>query len=223
MNPTPDDTSPTNTIDALLERYLLLLDEYTSLRAELSRLQTATFQHLARANFAAERGVRYGSDFYDQRMQAVRTVEIASDEEDEARGCGGIVFQVVTGRGTAAASSDAATDGAGAGKEQSEEPAQEQTQAHQKQKTNKDPLRWFGVLTPLALRQTQASAVDVLQRVVPRLVTVDAAMRDLEIEVRRARKRRAKAEASAASAKTKQEAEAGRDRDRAIRGAVVAS
>ena len=66
-----------SSIDTLLERYLTLLDEYMALRAELSRLQTACFQHLARANFAAERGVRYGADFYDQRMRAVRTVAIA--------------------------------------------------------------------------------------------------------------------------------------------------
>ena len=57
------DTSA-DTIDALLERYLSLLDEYTTLRAQLARLQTSMFQHLARANFSAERGLRYGPDFY---------------------------------------------------------------------------------------------------------------------------------------------------------------
>lgn len=48
----------------------------------------------------------------------------------------------------------------------------------------------------MALRQTQACAIQVVGDIIPRLVSVDAAMRDVEIEVRRARKRRAKAEAA---------------------------
>ncbi|KAL2155964.1 hypothetical protein VTH82DRAFT_707 [Thermothelomyces myriococcoides] len=65
-------------IDGLLERYLALLDEYAALRARLSDLQAAVFRDLARANFAsADRGVRYyGSDYYDERMQALRRVRV---------------------------------------------------------------------------------------------------------------------------------------------------
>ena len=47
-------------IDTLLERYLGLIDEYSQLREDLSRLQRGMFQDIARANFSAERGVRYG-------------------------------------------------------------------------------------------------------------------------------------------------------------------
>lgn len=171
-----------STIDALLERYLVLLDEYTTLRAELSRLQASAFQHLARANFSAERGVRYGADFFDERMQAVRTVAI--------EGPAGSTFRVVK-----------AVDEAPAEPEAQREAAGEQVSTEKKKKTPKpgaDPLRWFGVLTPSALRQTQACAVEAVEGVVSRLVTVDAEMRSLEIEVRRARKKRAKAEAAAA-------------------------
>ncbi len=63
-------------MNELLQRYLTLLDEYTSLRTELSRLQTGVYQDLARANFAAERGMRYGADYYDERMQALRTLRV---------------------------------------------------------------------------------------------------------------------------------------------------
>lgn len=236
MDPTIDTGSGpniNNTIDALLERYLLLLDEYTSLRAELARLQANTFQHLARANFAAERGVRYGADFYDQRMQAARTVEISTprdkgEEEQEKDGAWahnlGVAFRIVTRGPPTPAAAEGEED------EEEEETAREpmRTRAKQQQQqqppatttaVKHDPLRWFGVLTPPALRQTQASAVDVVERVVPRLVTVDAAMRDLEIEVRRARKRRAKVEASAAggAGKTRQEAgKTGRAREAVV-------
>ena len=52
----------TDAIDALLERYLGLLHEYAGLRAELAAAQAGVFADLARANFAAERGLRYGAD-----------------------------------------------------------------------------------------------------------------------------------------------------------------
>ncbi|KAL8408784.1 hypothetical protein RB594_007282 [Gaeumannomyces avenae] len=45
-------------IDALLERYLGLLDEYAELRASLGAVQSGMYQNIARANFAAERGMR---------------------------------------------------------------------------------------------------------------------------------------------------------------------
>ena len=35
------------------------------------------FQNLSRANFSAERGIRYGADFYDARMQATRICRIS--------------------------------------------------------------------------------------------------------------------------------------------------
>lgn len=220
MDPSPNNTAP-DTVDALLERYLVLLDEYTSLRAELSRLQTATFQHLARANYSAERGVRYGADSYDERMHAVRTVVVSEVQDGTAP-----TFQVVTSRGNAhppppaaatvtaleesspaaGATSTTPEDASGSaqqgeteGKAAREDEEAEEAGEQPRRRAN-DPLRWFGVLTPPALRQTQACTADAVGRVVPRLVTVDAAMRALEIEVRRARKRRTKAEAAAATA-----------------------
>ncbi|EEU43278.1 uncharacterized protein NECHADRAFT_83856 [Fusarium vanettenii 77-13-4] len=69
-------------IDALLERYLGLLDEYTQLRKSLSQLQSNVYQNIARANFAGERGMRYGQDHYDERMQAIRLLDIEVDEKE---------------------------------------------------------------------------------------------------------------------------------------------
>ena len=63
-------------IDELLERYLGILDEYSKLREELSRLQSGVYQNIARANFAGERGMRYGQDHYDERMRALRVLNI---------------------------------------------------------------------------------------------------------------------------------------------------
>ncbi len=56
-----------------------------------------------------------------------------------------------------------------------------------------DPIRMFGILTPPALRLTQQDALQIIEKMVPALLSVDMQMRDLEIKVRRARKFRAKA------------------------------
>lgn len=216
----------TGAIDALLERYLSLLDEYTTLRAELGRLQAGMFQHLARANFSAERGMRYGPDSYDERMQAARRVEISSPEGEGAAP----VFRVTpcdelssSGGGTAedplsdppAEARSEAEDSAEPVPASSEEAkAQEDGgEAKRQGQRPRDPLRWFGVLTPMALRQTQGCAIEAVERVVPRLVSVSAAMQEVEIQVRRARKKRTKAEAAAAA----------RGREEVVREEVAAS
>jgi hypothetical protein len=55
-----------------------------------------------------------------------------------------------------------------------------------------NPLRWFGILTPLPLRQAQAQAITAVDELIPRLATVSAEMAGVELAVRRARKRRGK-------------------------------
>lgn len=189
---------PSPTIDDLLKHYLTLLDKYSTLRADLSRLQTATFQHLARANFTAERGLRFGPDHYDERMQALRRAQITDSGPDS-----GPTLHVVKSTriptGTAVPASEKTQTEDDAGEETTEEEILERETSEPTQPP-RDPIRWFGLLTPLALRQTQACAVEVVERVVPQLVTVEAEMRRVEIEVRRARKRRAKAVAAAAAA-----------------------
>lgn len=259
MEPPPDESSnpaaATSAVDALLERYLALLDEYTSLRAELSRLQAATFQHLARANFAAERGARYGADAYDERMQAIRTVVIGEgplqeqqEQQQQNEAVDGVpTFQVVVagadGCGNTAAAAAAATDTAEPERKEKEEKSKEEEevaddesspsssserpdgaeQARRPPDAKRDPLRWFGVLTPPALRQTQACAIEAVGRVVPRLATVDAAMRAVEIEVRRARKKRAKAEAAAAAVAEREDGQRELGQGRVAREEVPAS
>lgn len=63
-----------------------------------------------------------------------------------------------------------------------------------------DPLNWFGILVPSALRRTQGSFKAVVEEIVPRIVTVDREMCEVEIEVRRMRKKLLQAEKRAAKA-----------------------
>ncbi|GKT53359.1 hypothetical protein ColTof4_05538 [Colletotrichum tofieldiae] len=212
----------TDHIDTLLERYLVLLDEYTILRERLGKAQAGMYQNIARANFSAERGVRYGPDYYDERMRALRILDIAADGRGVPR------FEIVKPADAvtvpkaaeAEAEAEAETREARGQKCEGQAPgdtgeaprdgAEETTSSDEvkgemkageertkKQKKSNDPLRWFGILAPLPLRQAQTLSVQAVQDIIPRLVSVDAEMKDVEIEVRRARKRRAKSEAAA--------------------------
>lgn len=193
-------------IDALLERYLALLDRYTRLRSELSTLQTAMFQSIARANFAAERGMRYGPDFYDERMQALRRLDItmsmsAPVETGPEVGSQLPVFEVIeAGDGSAGdgpASKDEDAPGLPEVTEVDESDEKKEDNEAKKQQKLKDPLRWFGLVMPMALRQAQSQAIESVEKVIPRLASVSAEMAGIEIQVRRARKKRAKASAEA--------------------------
>ncbi|OAA65728.1 hypothetical protein SPI_02515 [Niveomyces insectorum RCEF 264] len=205
-----------DTVDDLLAKYLVLLHEYTRLRTLLASSQTRLYGHLARANFAAERGFRYGSDHYDGRMQATARLRIAagSDGSGSAPSSEALSF-LVTRQGED-------KDGRVTQQnEEEEEEEEEETKTEQKEtvgqrkgletnevngarakkaeKTTKrtgpprDPLRWFGVLTPMALRQAQQEAVQVVDNIVPQLASLSAEMAAVEIAVRRARKKRARA------------------------------
>ncbi|KAH8674108.1 hypothetical protein BX600DRAFT_547709 [Xylariales sp. PMI_506] len=202
-----------NNVDALLERYLHLLHEYTSLRSELSQLQAGVYQNLARANFSAERGMRFGQDYYDDRMQASRRVLVTLD------GQAAPVFGIVgddpeePGRqpptdnpGSETAARGEVVEGqapAAVAEQESEMETKKPPSGSQNSRKN-DPLKWFGLLTPLPLRQAQSQSVQAVEKVLPRLLSVNAEMAQMEIEVRRARKKRAKAGAAAAKKEQQQ-------------------
>jgi hypothetical protein len=243
--------NPTETIDALLEHYLSLLDQYTNLRNQLNALQSSMYQSIARANFSAERGVRYyGQDYYDERMQAGRRVRIRVEGKGSEKGkeLGGNaamdavedhpVFVVrgypgeeteeegrdeterlngekekkvkeeVKGKdGKHAAGDDSeTTSGQSPNDSPQQEPTPQTTTPTDEAKEDKpstknpsstkknDPLRWFGILTPPALRQAQSHAIQAVERLIPQLATISAEMAAVELAVRRARKRRAKEE-----------------------------
>lgn len=176
-------------IDELLERYLGLLNEYTVLRQSLSQLQSGVYQNIARANFSGERGMRYGQDHYDERMQAARRLAIGVDDKLQP------IFTVV----------DALVEEPEEPKNEISEETEKQSDGNdekpalkeKKKNKNKNPLHWFGLFAPMPLRTAQTQSIQAVEDVIPRLVSVNAEMLSLEIEVRRARKRRAKAEAAA--------------------------
>ncbi|CAK7245537.1 MAG: hypothetical protein STHCBS139747_007121 [Sporothrix thermara] len=194
-------------VDDLLERYLGLLHEYTELRSQLSAHQATMFGHLARANFAAERGLRYGPDHFDGRMQAVVRLDVSEDSSSAEKTP---LFAVVRPKKEVpveAADAEKGGDDSEDKKEAQQEDgdivdgAPEKNAKSGKNKKKKptgprDPLQWFGVLTPMALRQAQQEAITAIDALVPRLASISAEMAAVEIAVRRARKKRARAAAA---------------------------
>jgi hypothetical protein len=67
----------------------------------------------------------------------------------------------------------------------------------------RDPLRMFGLLTPLPLKHAQIIAQKMVRDIIPQLVSIDAEMREQEICIRRARKRFLKTEKETKVAKIK--------------------
>lgn len=194
----------TGYIDQLLERYLALLDEYTTLRGSLSRVQSSVYQHLARANFSAERGFRFGADHYDERMQASRVVTIHHQDDGDFTTPRFRVIRVTDDTDVEAESkspSSATSNGAGSPPDQAQAQEEGESEIKTKPKIRKggDPLRWYGILAPMPLRQAQSEAIKAVEDIIPRLATVNAEMESLEIAVRRARKKRAKAEAASSA------------------------
>ena len=185
-------------IDSLLIKYLSLLDEYTSLRGRLSALQTDVFQNIARANFSAERGRRYGQDHYDDRMKATRTLDLVWREEEG--------LPSIAVKSEALPSRKPGNNGV----PETEDRAEPDDDTHEPtnkggetvQHMNKDPIKWFGILTPQSIRNAQAASIESVEQIIPKLITVNAQMLNVEIGVRRARKRKAKAEMAAEKGST---------------------
>ncbi len=206
-------------IDELLAHYLGLLHTYTELRGELASRQTSMYGNLARANFAAERGFRYGPEHFDGRMQALVRLAVSDSSVsggEEKKQEPAATFAVVRPKKEAAKTADSGKDGEpkdggepkkgsevdatndddDAGRDASERTEKKTKKAVKTPKGPRDPLQWFGVLTPMALRKAQQDAIAVVDDVVPRLASVAGEMAAVEIEVRRARKKRARAEAA---------------------------
>ncbi|KAJ5372208.1 hypothetical protein N7517_004214 [Penicillium concentricum] len=69
-------------LDTLLEQYLHLLDRQQQLQSSLAEQLSSGFFALAQANFSSP-GRRYGPDYYDGRMKAMRKIAIQSPRNTE--------------------------------------------------------------------------------------------------------------------------------------------
>ncbi|CAD6505474.1 BgTH12-00965 [Blumeria graminis f. sp. triticale] len=177
--------SQSDKIDCLLVHYLDLIDRYEKLRKSLCKLQSSVLQNISKANFNANRGIRYGEDLYDTRMQALRLCSISKDEKN-----GTSIFTV-----DAPTQPDLKID---------LEPHDIGTKEHGRETkgcpdkmnenkgvtndflVNRNAIRMFGILTPQALRLAQTDSVKMVEEIIPKIATVNAEMIKLEVEIYRA-------------------------------------
>ncbi|CUS15449.1 unnamed protein product [Tuber aestivum] len=161
-------------LDQLYLTYLDTVDTYQSLRTSLATHFSAGFLTLAQANFnSTSGGRRYGADFYDERMTAIRGVEV-----------GGGVFECRLLQ-------PEAKEGEGEQREETKDTDREGSELNTVEKPKeqtptidpRDPIRWFGILVPPALRQAQSEFTLSVQTIIPQLTTTASKLATLSSEI----------------------------------------
>ncbi|KAF1811084.1 hypothetical protein P152DRAFT_490173 [Eremomyces bilateralis CBS 781.70] len=206
-------------LDRLLVDYLDLLDQYQVQRKALSGLFSSGHFSLAEANFKSPSKIRHGRDYYDERMQALRKIRIeeAKSSGHANRPC--IQFSTTgqavraekkiknglkNGHETRDTPEDKPAEPPEQSKDESETEPPSLSSLSLQDKSNDtdpakliiDPLHWYGILVPPALRSAQVDFVKAVEEPIPAIVNIATQMRELEIEIGRARKRLRKAEAA---------------------------
>ena len=151
-------------LDELVEKYLILLDQYQKARQELSEHLSSGFLDLAQANRSASAGRRFGEDYYDGRMQASRRISVEASDSRRLK------FRM-----TASSVSESA-------------PGESDEKEEQREQNVADPLRWFGILVPSALRSAQANFISAVEGPIPLIVNLTKELHGLEHEISRLKK-----------------------------------
>ena len=208
-------------LDALWTSYLSHLDAYTEHQKLLQKHMSSGFLSLAKANFNARDGVRrYGKDYYHHRAVATKRVNITESEaENEKPGVN--ILRWTPPKHDEGEESDAAVEVEKVGEKDEEvtqqpsppstpdnSTSQEARNLNDKQSSvrnpaktplESDPLRWFGILVPPALRSAQTSFSSAVDNAIAEAVNAARAMRECEVEIRKLRKEIRKAEREAKS------------------------
>ncbi|KAH7079300.1 hypothetical protein BKA63DRAFT_563941 [Paraphoma chrysanthemicola] len=173
-------------LDQLLEKYLHTLDEYQKAREQLSKQLSSGYLSLAQANFQNRSTTHYGQDSYDERMQATRWVNVRGDEDESATER--ILFSIAS-QGDVVADSKETNSTQTEKEEETDSNANDaKSSTEQSAAKARDPLRWFGILVPPALRSAQSTFTAAVEGPIPDLATIARDLRNQEIEIGRVRK-----------------------------------
>ncbi|KAH7381633.1 hypothetical protein BKA66DRAFT_530897 [Pyrenochaeta sp. MPI-SDFR-AT-0127] len=193
-------------LDQLLERYLHTLDEYEKVRQELSKQLSSGYMSLAQANFHnSSATIRYGQDCYDERMQVIRKIAVtegkhrsdearpyfstflANDDHEDVKSAERSVKKDQKAAGSQAEPCESGAESP-ENSESKQPPSADTAESTKKHAKPKDPLRWFGILVPPALRTAQSTFVAAVEGPIPQLATIARDLRAQEIEIGRVRK-----------------------------------
>jgi len=177
-------------LDALLEQYLHLLDQYTTLREDLSNSFSSAFFTLAHAQRASTLGAgrRYGQEYYDDRMKAQRLVKVDNDAPRH-----GLVWKVSrkvapTRKDNVDLQSrekedDVSQEVKGQTKDAPEVEEDSTNEREKQDPATRDPITWFGILAPSALRQSQSHFTRLVEDQIPDLLSIESKMRRVEGQI----------------------------------------
>ncbi|THX28531.1 hypothetical protein D6D10_09181 [Aureobasidium pullulans] len=212
-------------LDALWEKHLTLLDSYHQAQQQLARHFSSGFFDLAQATFKSTSRVRYGQEYYDDRMQATRRFEASTNDNDLpclALKADDTSPSTDTSNEHSTKSGEKSSDKEAKGKkpDQPDQPEQQQptppstpprdteeeklSEEQDKSKTTsdqdkaqkkpRDPLHWYGILVPPALRASQKSFISAVESPLIEAANSAQALRLVAVEIRKLRKDIKKAE-----------------------------
>ncbi|KAF4173945.1 hypothetical protein CNMCM8694_002242 [Aspergillus lentulus] len=205
-------------LDHSLERYLLLLDQHQKLQADLAKKLSSGFFSLAHANYTCPPGRRYGADYYDERMKAIRRMAIRSppcvEEEkimdgaedapqgecppDEYRQIFAIdgttnnqqVEEPETSEDKEEADSEVDnTHQVNTSATSDPDSATSESNSSKERSRFSDPIHWYGILVSPSLRSAQKSFTEAVEQHLPKLASVVVEMQTVEREIERLRSR----------------------------------
>ncbi|EQL36578.1 hypothetical protein BDFG_01957 [Blastomyces dermatitidis ATCC 26199] len=193
-------------LDSVLEHYLVLLDQQQRLQEEIGREFSSGFFSLARANNSCPPGRRYGEDYYDERMKPIKKLSITPASEmpaqdkhttlilNQKRNIPLFTLENVslssfnsreTKEGTENKSDEIGPNSSSPSRN-SDPNEPDRCTGSEKSSTNRqssNPLNWFGILVPPALRTAQQSFCTAVEGPITTLASVITEMREVEREV----------------------------------------
>jgi len=209
-------------LDALWEKHLTLLDSYHQAQQQLARHFSSGFFDLAQATFKSTTRVRYGQEYYDDRMQATRRFEASTNDNDVpclALKADDTSPSTDTSNEHSTISGEKSSDKEAKGKKPDQPDQQQPTppstpprdteeeklsEEQDKSKTTSDqdkaqkkpldPLHWYGILVPPALRASQNSFISAVESPLIEAASSAQALRLVAVEIRKLRKDIKKAE-----------------------------
>lgn len=184
-----------HSLDDLLERYLNLLDQFQRQRQDLHGHLSSGYLSLAHANFSNPNRIRYGQDYYDDRMQATSHVSIDQfkEERESFSASPHVAFKFSQ---SPTARDDQEQNAKEASNTNIDESAIPSNKKDKSSTVLGDPLHWYGLFVPPALITSQNHFKSVVMDDIPALATLSKEIRELEIEVRRTRKKLKKSKAN---------------------------
>ncbi|KAF7125200.1 hypothetical protein CNMCM5793_001309 [Aspergillus hiratsukae] len=186
-------------LDHSLEKYLLLLDQHQKLQTDLAKQLSSGFFSLAHANYTCPPGRRYGADYYDERMKAIRKMTIRSppcpEKEEIVNGAEDAPQIFAIDKTTnnkrveepETSKAEEADDSEVDNTREVDASATSDSDSSKERSRFSDPLHWYGILVSPSLRSAQRSFTEAVEQYLPKLASVVVEMRTVEREVERLR------------------------------------